>query len=116
MDLLSPTVDSTPVIETELASLSNAMDLLGGADEAVSEPIIEDEIQEEVEEEIQEEVEEEIQEEVEEEIEEVELIASKSGPMTTSGVVLKALPGTVVGEDGWYHGIDGKPLHWEKPQ
>jgi hypothetical protein len=104
MDLLSPTVDSTPVIETELASLSNAMDLLGGADEAVSEPIIEDEIQEE------------IQEKTEEEIEEVELIASKSGPMTTSGVVLKALPGTTAGEDGWYHGIDGKPLHWENPQ
>jgi len=46
----------------------------------------------------------------------VELIASNSGPMTTSGVVLKALPGTTAGEDGWYHGIDGKPLHWENPQ
>ena len=108
MDLLSPTVDSTPGIETEPASLSNAMDLLSGADETVSEPIIEEEIQEETEEEIQ--------EETEEEIEEVELIASNSGPMTTSGVVLKALPGTVGGEDGWYHGIDGKPLHWKKPQ
>ena len=100
MDLLSPTVDSTSGIETEPASLSNAMDLLGGADEAVLEPIIEEESQEEI----------------KEEVKEVELIASESGPMTTSGVVLRALPGTVAGEGGWYHGIDGKPLHWEKPQ
>jgi hypothetical protein len=100
MDLLSPIVDSTSGIETEPASLSNAMDLLGGADETVSEPIIEEENQEEI----------------KEEMEEVELIASDSGPMSTSGVVLKALPGTTAGEDGWYHGIDGKPLHWEKPQ
>ena len=96
MDLLSPIVDTKPRIETEPASLSNAMDLLESSDETVPEPIIEEEIQEE--------------------IEEVELIASNSGPMTTSGVVLKALPGTVAGEDGWYHGIDGKPLHWENPQ
>lgn len=100
MDLLSPIVDSTSGIETEPASLSNAMDLLGGADETVSEPIIGEENQEEI----------------KEEMEEVELIASDSGPMSTSGVVLKALPGTTAGEDGWYHGIDGKPLHWEKPQ
>ena len=59
-------------------------------------------------------IEEESQEEIKEEVKEVELIASESGPMTTSGVVLRALPGTVAGESGWYHGIDGKPLHWEK--
>jgi hypothetical protein len=108
MDLLSPMVDSKSGIEAEPASLSNAMDLLAGGDEAVSESIDEG-IQEETVEEIQEETVEEIQEEV-------ELIASNNGPMTTSGVVLKSLPGTVAGEEGWYHGIDGKPLHWEKPQ
>jgi len=100
IDLLSPIVDTKSGIESEPASLSNAMDLLDGGNEAVSEPIMEEESEEEI----------------QEKAEEVELIASNSGPMTTSGVVLKALPGTVVGEDGWYHGIDGKPLHWEKPQ
>ncbi len=50
------------------------------------------------------------------EVEELVLIPSDEGPMTTAGVLLKALPGTVSGKAGWYHGIDGRPMRWEGPQ
>lgn len=49
------------------------------------------------------------------EVEELVLIPSDEGPMTTAGVLLKALPGTVSGKAGWYHGIDGRPMRWEGP-
>ena len=50
------------------------------------------------------------------EVEELVLIASDEGPMTTAGVLLKALPGTVAGKAGWYHGIEGRPMRWDGPQ
>ena len=50
------------------------------------------------------------------EAEELVLIPSVEGPMTTAGVLLKALPGTKAGKAGWYHGIDGRPMRWEGPQ
>jgi len=50
------------------------------------------------------------------EAEELELLPSEKGPMTTAGVLLKALPGTEPGKEGWYHGIDSKPYYWGGPQ
>ena len=51
-----------------------------------------------------------------EEIEELVLFTSDEGPMTTAGVLLRALPGTEAGKAGWYHGIDGRPMRWDGPQ
>ncbi len=50
------------------------------------------------------------------ETKELELLPSEKGPMTTAGVLLKALPGTVPGKEGWYHGIDSRPYYWDGPQ
>ena len=50
------------------------------------------------------------------ETKELELLPSEKGPMTTAGVLLKALPGTEPGKEGWYHGIDSRPYYWDGPQ
>ena len=140
---IQPTEQSTASTQT---SLSSAKELLAPAPvetEEVMPEIVPEEKQESIEEpeEVEssiedsvdsEEIETVVEESVDEEIssdeqvpevaetkietEELELLPSEKGPMTTAGVLLKALPGTEPGKEGWYRGIDSRPFYWDGPQ